>query len=61
MFGDYLDILFASIAVIFAVKAFLDYRRNDNKLTIAARTWRRMAVIFGFISLYLLYTVRLGA
>jgi hypothetical protein len=61
MFGDYIDILFAGIATIFAVKAFLDYRRNGGKLTVAARTWRRMAVIFGFISLYLLYTLRLGA
>lgn len=60
MLGPYLDILFASIAAIFAGKAYLNYRSNKGKLTSAARTWRRMAIIFGVISLYLIYTLRLG-
>ena len=60
MFGNKLDIVFFILAVVFAGFAFREHRRDREKLSVSGRTWRRIAVIFLAISLYLFYIHRLA-
>ncbi len=58
MLAQYLDFLFAGIALIFSGLTIRDYLANGH-LTPASKTWRRMAVIFLAISIYLFFSNRM--
>jgi hypothetical protein len=58
MFGNNLDIVFFVLAVVFAGFTIREYRRDKENLSASGRTWRRIAVIFFLMSLYLFYIHR---
>ena len=60
MFGNNLDIIFSLVAAVFAGFAIREHLRDRENLSVSGRTWRRIAVIFFLISLYLFYIHRLA-
>ena len=60
MFGNNLDIIFFIVAAVFAGFAFREHRRDREKLSASGKAWRRIAIIFFLMSLYLFYLHRLA-
>jgi hypothetical protein len=50
-------LLFALLSLVFGAFSARDYLRNDHHLSLAARTWLRIAVIFAVVALLLTFVV----
>ena len=51
-----ISIIFVAIAVIFVGVALRDYLKTEGKMTIARKTWIRMAFIFAAVGIGLFFT-----
>ena len=60
MFGNNLDIIFFIVSAVFAGFAYREHRRDPEKLSASGKTWRRIAIIFLLVSLYLFYIHRVA-
>lgn len=61
MLGGYLDIVFFTLAGIFAGLFWRERRRQPERLSPAGRTWLRIAAIFFAVALFLLWQLRFAA
>ena len=53
-------LILLALAVIFAAFSFQDYLKAEGKLTIARKTWQRVAFLFAGISIALIFWQLLG-
>jgi len=52
-------LIFAALAAIFLVLAFVDFTRHRSPSTPARKAWFRIGLIFGAITIYLVFFQRL--
>lgn len=50
-------LIFGILSLVFAFFAARDYWRAERKLSISARTWLRIALIFGAVALLLVILI----
>jgi len=49
------SVIFALLSLVFGALALRDYLKHGYPLSLAGRTWLRVAVIFGVVALWLVF------